>query len=137
MNAGSLKLLEANKDVVRKFLAAVDRCDFAACREILSADLIAHFPGATLNRDQFEAAANAFYGAFPDLTHSVEDLLAAGDRVVLRMTAGGTHRGNFQGVAATYRSVEFGTIAIYRIVGSSIAEFWEQADLLGLMKQIG
>ena len=40
-------------------------------------------------------------GAFPDLTVYVDDLLVAGDKVVVRAHAEGTHRGEFMGMPAT------------------------------------
>ena len=73
-----------------------------------------------------------FYAAFPDLNHVLEELL-----VVLRATFQGTHSGQFQGIAPTNRRISGGQIAICRIINGKIAEIWEQADILGLMQQIG
>jgi len=42
--------------------------------------------------------ARAFYGAFPDLSHTVEDSIASGDKVVVRFTLRGTHTGEFMGI---------------------------------------
>ncbi|HUF52919.1 MAG TPA: ester cyclase [Dehalococcoidia bacterium] len=129
--------MEENKTIVRRMLEAMDRGEFEIFDEVLSPDLVVHFPGARLDREQTEEMSRSFYAAFPDLNHTVEDLLAVDDKVVLRATDRGTHRGDFQGISATGREVEFGVIAIYRIVDGRIVEIWEEGDLLGLMQQLG
>jgi predicted ester cyclase len=45
--------------------------------------------------------------------------------------------GDFQGIAPTGRRISFGQIAIYRMVAGKISEVWEEADILGLMQQLG
>ena len=79
-----------------------------------------------------------FRNAFPDLSCTVEEQIAEGDKVVSRWTLRGTHQGEFFGVAGTGNRVEFTGIQIDRfgesgkIVGER-AEF----DLLGAMRQVG
>ena len=49
-----------------------------------------------------------------------------------------THSGGaFQGIAPTGRRISFSQIAIYRMVDGRISNIWEEADLLGLMQQLG
>ena len=57
--------------------------------------------------------------------------------VVLRATNHAYHSGDFQGISPTGRRISFGQIAIYRMVDGKISEVWEEADLLGLMQQLG
>ena len=56
---------------------------------------------------------------------------------MLRTTNRATHSGDFQGIPPTGRSISFGQIAIYRMVDGKISEIWEEADLFGLMQQLG
>ena len=77
-----------------------------------------------------------FYTAFPDIWSRVEDVLAEGDRVVVRWTAGGTHRGSFCGVPPTGRSGSTMGIHIFRVAGGRIVEHWGNSDDLGLMTQL-
>ncbi len=135
--AGQQERLEANKQVVRRLLAGMDSGNWAVFDSVFSPDLVVHFPGGRLGRQETEAFARTFYTAFPDLTHTIEDLLAVDDKVVLRATDRGTHRGDFQGIAATGRSVAIGIIAIYRLADGRIVEAWEQGDFLGLRQQLG
>ena len=98
-----------------------------------------HFPGnpEPLSREQYEQTSKTFYAAFPDLYHIVEDVVATGDTVVARFTDKGTHREEFQGVAPTGQTVTVTAIVIGRVADGKFVEVWIEADLLGLMQQIG
>jgi steroid delta-isomerase-like uncharacterized protein len=90
--------------------------------------------------EQAEAArqeAADFRRGFPDVVSTIEDLIAEGDRVAARWTARATHKGQYVGVPATGKEVEFTGISVYRIEGNRIAESWTVEDELGLMRQIG
>jgi predicted ester cyclase len=129
--------LEQNKEVVRRLLTGMDAGDFAIFDEVFSPNLVVHFIDGELNRAQTEETARAFYTAFPDLQHTIEDLLAVDDKVILRATDWGTHEGEFQGIGPTGREVAFEVIVIYRLADGLIVEVWEQGDMLGLMQQLG
>ena len=74
----------------------------------------------------------------PDLTYTVDDQVAEGDKVVSRYTATGTHQGEFFGVAATGNRIEMSGIQIDRFDESGkMVEEWPEYDLLGAMKQMG
>ena len=81
--------------------------------------------------------ASDFRRGFPDVVSTIEDLIAEGDKVAARWRARATHRGEYVGVPATGREVEFTGISVYRIEGERIAESWTEEDELGLMRQIG
>jgi predicted ester cyclase len=74
--------------------------------------------------------------AFPDLQLIIEDILGAGDKVVVRFVVEGTHLGVVAGVAPTSRHVRFNNINIYRFEAGRVAETWQLADAQGLMAQI-
>jgi predicted ester cyclase len=75
--------------------------------------------------------------AFPDLHVHLDDVLAEGDKVVVRFTFDGTHRGDALGVPPTGRKVSFIGMLMARIAEGKIAESWNSLDQLGLMLQIG
>jgi predicted ester cyclase len=129
---------DRNKDVVLRFMHLMDRTprDFDALDEVLAPDLRLQLGAAHLDREQTKDLIRMFYTAFPDYTHTPEEILAVGDRVVLRTTNRATHQGEFQGIAPTGRRILFGQIAIYRMVDGKISEVWEEADLWGLMEQL-
>ena len=74
--------------------------------------------------------------AFPSYEIVVEDMLAENDRVAVRGTFRGAHRGTFAGIAPTGRSVSAGLMIIYRIVNDRIVEHWMQFDGATLMAQL-
>jgi steroid delta-isomerase-like uncharacterized protein len=75
--------------------------------------------------------------AFPDCRMTVEDVVAEGDQVAYRWTFSGTHRGELRGIAATGKRVSISGINVDRIAHGKIAEHWSQADVLGLLQQLG
>ena len=129
--------LNRNKEIVLRFMRLMDGHDFDVLDEVLAPDLRLQLGASHLDRTQTKDFIRAVYAAFPDYTHTPEEILAVGDRVVLRATNRATHSGDFQGIAPTGRRISFGQIAIYRIADHQIAEVWEEADLLGLMQQLG
>jgi len=78
-----------------------------------------------------------FEAGFPLYELIADDVIAEGDKVVVRATFRGTHQGEFAGIAATDIEVEIPLILIYRIEDGKIAEHWMQADVMGLMQQLG
>jgi steroid delta-isomerase-like uncharacterized protein len=78
-----------------------------------------------------------WFAAFPDAQVTIEDLIAEGDKVTLRATVRGTHRGQFMGIAPTGKHVTMTGITIFRVAGGKIAEAWQNLDTLGLMQQLG
>ena len=76
-------------------------------------------------------------GALPDIHMKSEDIIAEGDRVTVRITAEGTHKGGNSGVAPTGRRVRIEGIVVVRIANGQIVEGWNSWDQLGLLRQIG
>jgi steroid delta-isomerase-like uncharacterized protein len=93
------------------------------------------FAGGQADAAKQEAAD--FRRGFPDVISTVEDLIAEGDKVVARWKSRATHRGDYMGIPASGKEVEFTGISFYRIEGGKIAESWTVEDQFGLMRQIG
>jgi steroid delta-isomerase-like uncharacterized protein len=76
--------------------------------------------------------------SFPDMHMAADDVIAADDKAVARVTLTGTHRGEFAGVPPTDRAVEVKMIDIMRFDDAGlICEHWGVADMLSLMQQLG
>jgi predicted ester cyclase len=80
-------------------------------------------------------AANA-PGAFTGMRLRVDDLIAAGDTVVVRFVNSGTQTGPFMGAPATGRHAEWLGIGVYRVTAGKISEAWFGEDILGLLLQL-
>ena len=74
--------------------------------------------------------------AFPDIRITINDLFAADDKVVLRWSSHGTHRGELQGIPAANRPMTMTGIAIYRFADGKIVEEWMNNDTLGVLRQL-
>jgi predicted ester cyclase len=77
------------------------------------------------------------WSAFPDVAATIEDMIAEGDSVSFRVTVRGTHQGEFMGIAPSGNQVAFGVQNIYRFRDGRVVERWSNADMFGLMVQIG
>ena len=78
-----------------------------------------------------------FVTGFPDLNVAIEDEVSEGDRVVVRWTARGTHRGEFMGMPPSGNEFAIGGLTLLRIAEGKIAEHWVGGDFLGLMQHVG
>ncbi|MER5769118.1 ester cyclase [Streptomyces sp. NPDC001985] len=135
MNTGT----ETNRAVLRTAFERLQSGDLDACAELLTEDFTASLPGVPdplRGREVWRLGARAMLEGFPDLRITVEDMFGAHDRVAVRLRFRGTHRGTFQGVAATHRPVGFRSIELYRFEDGRIAEEWVAPDLMDLMRQI-
>jgi predicted ester cyclase len=64
-------------------------------------------------------------------------IIAEADLVAAHQRWRGTHRGEFIGIEATGRTVEFSSTAFLRVADGLIAEAWDEVDLAGLRAQLG
>lgn len=78
-----------------------------------------------------------FEAAFPNYELIADDIVAEADKVAVRATFRGTHKGEFFGIPATGKEVSVSLMLIYRIAGGKIVEHWVNADQLSLMQQLG
>ncbi len=136
-NQNNTALPEANKELVRQWLERLDRQDWTIYDDLIAPDAVLHSGGGLMTVEEAKQMGKAFYSAFPDFFHEIHDLIAEGDKVVVRATDYGTHKGEFNGIPPTGKKVSLGVIAIYRIKDGKIAEFWGEYDMLGLMQQLG
>jgi predicted ester cyclase len=92
---------------------------------------------ASQGRDGIYEEGQYWFSAFPDAKVSIEELLAEGDKVVVRLHSTATHQGEFFGAPPTGNAVEVNEIDIFRVENGLIAEAWAAPDIYGLLSQIG
>jgi steroid delta-isomerase-like uncharacterized protein len=122
--------------LIRRWIAFANGGFDGRFDQFIADDYAGHLGGATMDGAELERIERAFLDSFPDAGHTIDDLIAESDRVVARVTTRGTHRGTFEGVAASGRQVEFTALVIYRIRDGRIAESWGELDFLRLMRQL-
>jgi hypothetical protein len=85
----------------------------------------------------FKQFMSEFCDAFPDLHATIDDIVAEGDKVVVRYTVTGTHKGEMMGIPPTNKKVKLWMIEIDHFVGGKCVEGWSSMDTLGFMQQLG
>ena len=130
-----------NIDLVRRaFEEVANQGKLDVLDEIASPEFVRHDLGgapdiAGVERiKRFIAAQRAVFGG---LTSTIEDIFGCDDKVVARYSAHGMQAGELMGVAPTGKEVAWNGVNIYRIENGKLAETWQLADMLGVMRQIG
>lgn len=126
--------------IARRFVAEVlDGDQLHRAAELVAPGVVVHAPTRDeplVGLDALLGYIRSFRAALSDLSFRVEDVLADGDRVALRLTVAGTHSGELFGIAATGLRVSVPEVLILRVSGGLIVEDWVQADLLGLRAKL-
>jgi steroid delta-isomerase-like uncharacterized protein len=107
--------------------------------EFYPPDVVWHMPEQELRGiEEAKQFVSSFLEAFPDISFSVEDLIAEGDKVVSRYTGRGTHQGETEDFGPpTGKQLEVEGITIHRIEDGKIVEEWNQYDNLSILQQLG
>jgi len=130
--------IETNKALVREHYQSFFENDAAAIQRQISPEFVDHDAPPALGQGpesvlKWRAMVDR---SFPDLRVVLDDVVAEGDRVAVRATWHGTHRGEFMGIPATQRAVKFSGMVIFRVAGGQIVERWATLDRLELTKQL-
>ena len=130
---------EENKKLVRRYQEAYNTGKLDELDGILAPELVSHnhLPGAPTGLVGAKAVHQGLLAAFPDCRTTIEDLVAEGDRVVMRGTLTGTNTGSFMGAPPTGKSFKVTTMSVFRIASGKIVEHWGVVDGTGVMQQLG
>jgi steroid delta-isomerase-like uncharacterized protein len=132
--------IEENKALARRWMEEViTETNFAAMEELLAEDVVI-WQGATVSmcgRAAVRQANEQVREAMQQRRYTIEDLVAEGDKVACRYTFAFTHAADFPGIPATGKAVSEHGIMLVRVTEGRIAEWWDQADRLGLLQQLG
>ena len=94
-------------------------------------------PEPVVGPEQFKPFQRKFRAAFPDIHIEVDELVCQDDRVAVKCTVTGTHRGDALGVPATNKPVRISGMGLARIENGKIVEAFNTFDFLSLYSQIG
>jgi steroid delta-isomerase-like uncharacterized protein len=131
--------MDRNKEVARRiYEEALNKRDLDLLDELVAPDYVEHDPlpgqgtGIEGIKDRYRMLIEGL-----DPTFTIEDVIAEGDKVVVRWTNNGTNVGDFLGIPATGRSFSTAGIDIYRLEAGKLAEHWHVVDVFGQMQQLG
>jgi predicted ester cyclase len=135
---------QANVDLVRRFYDEIfNNGNLAVADEIIAPEFVEHIPQPvpgthiTTGPEAIRSFASMFREAIPDLSVSVDDVIAAADKVVTRVTWQGTQKGPLFGADPTGKRLRFTGIDIVRVGDGRIIEHWGQVDVLGALSELG
>jgi len=132
--------MESNIELVREGLDAFNADDLDACLALIAPDLVLNLAGLQeplRGREAWREGFALIKRAFPDLHAQIEDIVAAGDRVAVRLTFHGTHAGEYLGFAATGRRIGYVSHEFYRLADGLVTEEWVCSDTATLLRQLG
>ena len=124
---------------VRRFYDLINASDIDGFGALLAADFIEHevTPGLAPTKEGVLTFFRMQRAAFPDMRMQVEDVIASGDKVVVRVRYTGTHKGAFMGMPATGKSVDAQLIDIMGMGDDGLChEHWGVMDQLAMMQQL-
>ena len=132
--------IEENKVLMSRFLEEVfNKKNLAAIDEFIAPNQIDHTlpPFLPTTPEGTKQAIDMFLKAFPDMHLTIEDMIAEGDKVVIRYTSRGSQRGAFMGIPPTGKQMTVSSIIIARIADGKIVEEWGLDDQMGMLQQLG
>jgi steroid delta-isomerase-like uncharacterized protein len=125
---------------LRRFYDLINAGDVDGFGNLLADDFVDHeeAPGLAPTKGGVIAFFRMYIAAFPDLRMDPEDVVASGDKVVARIRATGTHKGEFMGMPATGKNIDVQAIDIIRFGDDGLArEHWGVFDVMRMMQQLG
>jgi predicted ester cyclase len=136
---------EENEALVRRWYEEVwNQRDLDVIDDILAEDYVRYRAGISFANEEGTADdqqwVQMILAEFPDVTFSIEDILADGDKVAVRTTTSGTQMGpmvDMGDAPASERQMTRENIAIWRVVCGELAEQWIVQDNLGMLRQLG
>jgi len=134
------KTEDQNSTLAEKVMAAWDKGDFDTIKKIVAPGYHTYAPSRSTKPysiDEEIEWVKSDSGSFPDFSMTIKELFAAGDKVVLRYVCKGTHSGEFHGIPATGKKVEFGGIIIFYFENGRLVETREENDYVDIGFQLG
>jgi steroid delta-isomerase-like uncharacterized protein len=130
---------EENAALVLESIGALNAGDTERLLAVVAPDIVIHYaemPEPLHGRETWQQGFELMRRAFPDLEAHVDDLVAAEDKVAIRVSFRGTHQGEFQGIPATGRTIHYVSHEFYRLEDGLFAEEWICSDMASLFRQL-
>ena len=130
--------IEQNKELAKRWLLEFWNGDMSLAHELHAPNYFRHdSPFPIENPDAYVQWIQTLSAGVPDMTFTLQDMVAEGDRVVIRWTVTGTHQGELWGVPATGKTINSRGTDWLVFKEGKIIESWGFFDALGILQQIG
>jgi steroid delta-isomerase-like uncharacterized protein len=133
------KIEEQNKEVVKRYWNGKwNERRPGILDELQTQNVLYHGTSMEMNGlEEYKKVYGVFASAFQDTQLTIEGIIADGDRVMTQVKMRGTHKGDFEGIPPTGKTLTLTAFTVFRLVDGKIAEEWEILDELGMMQQLG
>jgi len=128
--------IEENKALVRHVVDLWNRREMDAFFDLLAPEYVEHLPDGDISFKQLKQYATKFFTAFPDISITIKEMLAEGDKVAILVNWRATHKGEYIGISPTDKKIDITVANIIKIAGEKLVEFWNVTDMR-LLQQIG
>ena len=131
---------EENKAIAERFAQVWSAGGLHLLDELASPDIVVSYPvppEPMRGVEAFRGFLKDLYAGLPDVSVSVDEMIAEGEKVACRWTMKGTHDGPLFGFPATGNPVEISGFAHYRIVDGKVVEELGAGNSISLLQQIG
>jgi len=131
--------IEENKTIAQHLGEELSKGNLSVIDELYATNCVYHSPafGDLNGPEGVRLLFESTFAAFPDLCFTVEDIVAEGDTVAARYVVTGTHRGELMSVPPTGNQITWTAMDISRFEDGKILETWHEANVLGMLQQIG
>ncbi|MBE7202933.1 MAG: ester cyclase [Parafilimonas terrae] len=132
--------LSANKQLCRDYFQAFLKRDEAWWRQHIAPEFRRHDPGLpfqVVGPGGVKQLADALHPGIPDMQLPIEDVIAEGEKVLVRLRVKGTHGGELMGLPATGKPIDIGVMDLFHVRDGVLVEHWALLDNLGMLKQLG
>jgi len=135
-HAESLKA--SNIELAKQFYKYLDAVNLDSLRAMFTSDAkIFYESGAPVSFADMEPLIKTFYTSFPDYKHEMDDLFAADDKVIARVSYSATFAKKFMDIKPNGAKFSYKGIQIFQFANNKVSNFWAVEDELGMMAQLG
>jgi steroid delta-isomerase-like uncharacterized protein len=128
-----------NKDLMRRIVEELwNQKKLAVIDELYAENYVGHTPNGLLQgRAGVRQHVTTYITAFPDCNIAIDEMVAEADKISVRWTGTGTHRGELEGIAPTGKRIDVPGNLTARISGGKVVEEYSVWDTLKLAQQLG
>jgi len=131
---------EQNKELVKGLLEELNNGNAEIWKELCAPEFVYYSPSDSpepMSMDETIECFQMAFAGFPDINWETHELIAKGDKVIVRLTQAGTHEGEYRGIPATGNKIKMGGISIFQMEDGKCLEIREEYNALGFMQQLG